>query len=383
MWERILCIVRKEVSQVLRHPRMRTMLFVPPLVQLIVFGYAVNMDVDNITMGWTDLDHTPASRELLSDFQGSGRFLLVALPQNEAGVRQLLDRGDAQTVVRVLPGFGRDVLRGRKAQVQIMVDGSNSNSASLISAYCAQIVAAFSARTSAGQQKTRMLASASPVPLSLTRANLAASPRVWFNPDLVSRNYFVPGVVANIIMIVTVMMTAMAVVREKEIGTMEQLMVTPIRPVELMIGKMLPFAVVGLIDMVIVTAGALFIFHVPFRGNWLMLVSSVILFLLTSLGAGLFISTISNTQQQAIMSSFLFATPTFMLSGFAFPIHNMPVAVQYITYFNPLRYFLEIVRGIFLKGTGVPVLWPQLAMLAIYGTAVMGLSALSFRKRLD
>lgn len=142
MWERILCIVRKEVSQVLRHPRMRTMLFVPPLVQLIVFGYAVNMDVDNITMAWTDLDHTPASRELLSDFQGSGRFLLVALPGNETEVRQLLDRGDAQTVVRVLPGFGRDVLRGRKAQVQIMVDGSNSNSASLISAYCAQIVAA-------------------------------------------------------------------------------------------------------------------------------------------------------------------------------------------------------------------------------------------------
>lgn len=383
MWERIFCIVRKEFNQVLRHPRMRTMLFVPPLIQLIVFGYAVNMDVDNITMAWSDLDHTPASRQLLADFQASGRFLLVALPENEIEMRNLLDRGDAQVVIRVLPRFASDIVRGRDAKVQVMVDGSNSNSASLISSYCSQIVGAFSARMTAAQRRAQSVANPGPSPLAMADARLTASPRVWFNPDLVSRNYFVPGVVANIIMIVTVMMTAMAIVREKEIGTMEQLMVTPIRPVELMVGKMLPFALVGLIDMVIVTAGALFIFHVPFRGNWMMLVSSVILFLLTSLGAGLFISTISQTQQQAIMSSFLFATPTFMLSGFAFPIHNMPLLVQYITYLNPLRYFLEIVRGIFLKGTGVTVLWPQLAMLAIYGIAVMGLSAITFRKRLD
>jgi ABC-2 type transport system permease protein len=173
------------------------------------------------------------------------------------------------------------------------------------------------------------------------------------------------------------------VVREKEIGTMEQLMVTPIRPIELMIGKMLPFAVVGLIDMGIVTAGALLIFHVPFRGSFELLIASSVLFLLTSLGVGLFISTISQTQQQAIMSAFLFATPTFMLSGFAFPIRNMPVFIQYITYLDPLRYFLEIVRGIFLKGAGLSTLWPQLSVLAFYGTAIMLLSALSFRKKLD
>jgi ABC-2 type transport system permease protein len=219
--------------------------------------------------------------------------------------------------------------------------------------------------------------------LNLRTTQLDARPRVWFNANLISRNYFVPGVVANIIMIVTVMMTAMAVVREKEIGTMEQLMVTPIRPIELMIGKMLPFAFVGLMDMAIVTAGALLIFHVPFRGSFLLLIASVLLFLLTSLGAGLFISTISQTQQQAIMSAFLFATPTFMLSGFAFPIRNMPVLIQYVTYLNPLRYFLEIVRGIFLKGVGVSVLWPQLTVLAAYGTVIMGLSALMFRKKLD
>jgi ABC-2 type transport system permease protein len=219
--------------------------------------------------------------------------------------------------------------------------------------------------------------------LNLRTAALTAQARVWFNADMVSRNYFVPGVVANIIMIVTVMLTAMAIVREKEIGTMEQLMVTPIRPIELMVGKMLPFAVVGLMDMGIVTAGALLIFHVPFRGSFWLLIASVFLFLLTSLGVGLFISTISNTQQQAIMSAFLFATPTFMLSGFAFPIRNMPVFIQYITYLDPLRYFLEIVRGIFLKGAGVATLWSQLTILAFYGVAIMGVSALSFRKKLD
>lgn len=383
MWERILVIVRKEVNQVLRHPRMRTMLFVPPLIQLIVFGYAVNLDADNIRIAWTDQDRTPASRELLSEFQGSGRFILVALPQNNAEVQSLLDRGQVQAAVRVLPGFDRDILLGRNTSAQVLIDGTNSNSASLISSYAARIVAHYAETVARRQQGPRVMAHATSGTLNLRTADLRSRTRVWFNADMVSRNYFVPGVVANIIMIVTVMMTAMAVVREKEIGTMEQLMVTPIRPIELMIGKMLPFAVVGLMDMAIVTAGALLVFHVPFRGSFGLLIASVILFLLTSLGAGLFISTISRTQQQAIMSAFLFATPTFMLSGFAFPIRNMPVFIQYVTYLNPLRYFLEIVRGIFLKGVGVSVLWPQLVILAAYGTVIMGLSALSFRKKLD
>jgi ABC-2 type transport system permease protein len=383
MWERILVMVRKEVNQVLRNPRLRTMLFVPPLIQLIIFGYAVNLDADNITMAWMDQDRTPASRELLAGFQGSQRFVLKALPRNEAEVESLLDRGEVQVVIRVLPGFARDVLRGRDTAAQILIDGTNSNSASLISSYASQIVGHYAASVAAAQQRPRVIAHAQSGTLNLRAAALTAQPRVWFNADMVSRNYFVPGVVANIIMIVTVMLTAMAVVREKEIGTMEQLMVTPIRPIELMIGKMLPFAFVGLMDMGIVTAGALLIFHVPFRGSFWLLMASALLFLLTSLGVGLFISTISNTQQQAIMSAFLFATPTFMLSGFAFPIRNMPVFIQYITYFDPLRYFLEIVRGIFLKGSGIATLWSQLSILAFYGVAIMGVSALSFRKKLD
>jgi len=193
----------------------------------------------------------------------------------------------------------------------------------------------------------------------------------------------VPGVVANIIMMVTLMLTVMAIVREKEIGTMEQLMVTPIRPIELMLGKTLPFALVGIIDVALITAAALLVFHIPFRGSPLLLLFCALLFLMTTLGAGLFLSTISQTQQQAMMMNFFFSTPAFMLSGFAFPIRNMPIAVQWLTYLNPLRYFIEIVRGIFLKGVGVSVLWPQMAALTVYGVVVLSLSAARFQKKLD
>ncbi len=227
------------------------------------------------------------------------------------------------------------------------------------------------------------MARGAPGPVSAAAPGIEAASRVWFNPDLYSRNYFVPGVIANIMMLVTLMLTSLAIVREKEIGTMEQLMVTPVRPIELMLGKTLPFALVGLIDVVMITAAALLVFHVPLHGSFLLLLGCAVLFLMSSLGAGLFLSTISQTQQQAMMSSFFFSTPAFMLSGFAFPIRNMPEPVQWLTYLNPVRYFIEIVRGIFLKGAGVDVLWPQMTCLAVYGAAVLGLSAMRFHKKLD
>ena len=361
MWQRILVILHKEFRQALREPRMRVVMFVPPLIQLVLFGYAVNLDVDHVRIAWMDEDRTPQSRELRAAFEGSGRFEIAAGVERERGIQELLDRGKVQAVVRVLPGYARDLERRRTASVQVLVEGTNSNTASLVSSYATQIVSG--------------LGGAEPI--------LNARTRVWFNPDLKSRNYFVPGVVANIIMMTTLMLTALAIVREKEIGTMEQLMVTPMRPIELMLGKTLPFAVVGLLDLVLVTSAALLLFRVPLRGSVLLLLASSILFLLTSLGAGLLISTVSQTQQQAMMSSFFFALPCFMLSGFAFPLQNMPAVVQWLTYLNPLRYFIEIVRGLFLKGVGMPVLWPQVLALAIYGTAVVGLSAARFRKRLD
>jgi ABC-2 type transport system permease protein len=383
MLERIFAIIRKELSQLFRNRRSRLFLFVPPMFQLIIFGYAVNLDVDNLRMGWMDMDQTPQSHDLLASFQGSGRFLLTALPESEKDIQNVLDRGEAQVIVRVLPGFGRDILLGRPTSAQILVDGTNSNTASLASAYTSQVVGAYSASVATPQMQSRMMARAGMGTMSMKVGRITDSARVWFNPDLRSRNYFVPGVICNLIMVVTVMLTAMAIVREKELGTMEQLMVTPIRPMELMIGKMVPAALVGMLDLTLMTTMALVVFSIPFRGNPLVLVLSAALFLLTSLGMGLFISTIASTQQQAIMSSSLIAIPTFMLSGFAYPIRNMPIAVQYFTYLNPLRYLIEIVRGIFLKGTGISVLWPQMLTLLVYGMVVMGLSASSFRKKLD
>jgi ABC-2 type transport system permease protein len=383
MWERILVILRKELIQALRDPRMRVLLFLPPLIQLVVFGFAVNLDVDHARIAWMDMDRTPLSRDLRERFEGSGRFDVVAMPRNEEEVHQVLDHGNAEAVIRVLPDFERDIHRGHATEVQILIDGTNSNTASIVGSYAGEIIAQFSSDVTAGQQNVRILTRSPNSAANVSFPSVPARTRVWFNPDLHSRNYFVPGVVANIIMMVTLMLTALAIVREKEIGTMEQLMVTPIRPIELMLGKTLPFAVVGLLDVVLITAVALLVFHIPLRGSPLLLLFCSVLFLMTSLGAGLFLSTVSHTQQQAMMANFFFSTPAFMLSGFAFPIRNMPVAVQYLTYLNPLRYFIEIVRGIFLKGVGASVLWPQMVALFVYGVMVLGLSALRFHKTLD
>ncbi len=383
MWERIRVILRKEFIQALREPRMRVLLFIPPILQCVIYGFAVNLDVDHARIAWMDMDHTPASRDLRDRFEGSGRFDVVGMPRNEEDVQRTLDGGEAQAVVRVLPGFERDLKRGRSTAVQVLVDGTNSNTASLVSSYAGEIIANFSVDAMAQQQRVRALTLSPGGAANAGVPQIDARTRVWFNPDLYSRNYFVPGVIANIIMMVTLMLTALAIVREKEIGTMEQLMVTPVRPIELMLGKTLPFALVGLLDVGAVTMVALLLFHVPYRGSFLLLFACSLLFLMTSLGAGLFLSTVSHTQQQAMMMSFFFSTPAFMLSGFAFPIRNMPMVVQYLTYLNPLRYFVEIVRGLFLKGVGVSVLWPQMVCLAVYGVAVLGLSAVRFHKTLD
>jgi ABC-2 type transport system permease protein len=383
MWERVGVILRKEFIQALREPRMRVLLFGPPLIQLIVFGFAVNLDVDYARIGWVDGDRTPQSRSLRARFEGSGRFGIVAQPGGEAETQQVLDRGVAQAVVRVLPGFARDLARGRTADVQVLVDGSNSNTASLIASYASEVLAEFADDDLEGRQNAQFLARAPATVAKPPGRGVSARTRVWFNPDLQSRNYFVPGVVANIIMLVTLMLTALAIVREKEIGTMEQLMVTPVRAVEVMLGKTLPFAVIGLLEVALITSVALLVFHIPFRGSVLLLVLASALFLMTTLGAGLFLSTVSRTQQQAMLASFFFALPAFLLSGFAFPIRNMPAAVQYLTYLDPLRYFVEIVRGIFLKGVGSSALWPDLTWLAVYGVVVMGLSVLRFRKKLE
>ena len=356
-------------------------LLLPPIIQLIIFGYAVNLDVENSPIAWMDQDRTPESRELLAEFEGSPQFRITHLPAGDEEIQELLDRAAVQAVVRVFAGFGRDIRRGQRTQVQILVDGTNSNSATLISNSASQVVARYAASIQGRQPKGGRMSSR---PGRVNQGPLlSAESRIWFNVDLKSQNYFVPGVLVNIIALVTIMLTAMAIVREKEIGTMEQLMVTPIRPIELMLGKTLPFAAVGLLEVLLMTGAALLIFQIPFRGSMLLLLGCAAVFLLTTLGSGLLISTVSATQQQAMMASFFFFLPAFMLSGFAFPIRSMPLAVQTLTYLNPVRYFMEIVRGIFLKGIGLTVLWPQVLALLVIGTALIGLSILRFHKRLD
>jgi ABC-2 type transport system permease protein len=379
--QRLRHMIRKEFRQTLREPRARGMLLLPPILQLMVFGYAVNLDVNTAAIAWMDQDGTPPSRELRADFEGSGRFRIVAAPATEAAMQRLLDRGQVEGVVRVLPGFARDLARGRSTSVQILLDGTNSNSASIISAYASAAIARFTAGAMADRQRARMTAAAGPAQPAIPQ--VVPESRVWFNPELKSRNYFVPGVIVNILLLVTLSLTAMAIVREKEIGTMEQLMVTPIRPAELILGKTLPFVVVGFADMLIVFAVALLWFRVPFAGSFTLLCGAALLFILTTLGAGLFISTISKTQQQANMSTFLLFQPFSMLSGFTFPIRSMPEAVQWFTYLNPMRYFLEIVRGVFLKGSGLDTLWPNLLALAVFGAVILGLSVQRFHKQLE
>lgn len=383
MWSRVLQIIRKEVRQTLREPRMRAILIGPPLMQTIIFGFAVNMDVERARIAIHDEDRTVASRELRDRFDASSYLDVVRTAESPAESTLLLDEAEAQAVVRIPPGFEEDLKRGRQVDLQILVDGANSNTASIIATYASSVVAGYNRLQLAAQQRQRLYPRAEQGPVRLSLPGVRAATRVWFNPELKSRYYFVPGIIVNIIMLVTLMLTALSIVREKEIGTMEQIMVTPIRPIELMLGKTIPFGIVGIVDLALIIVIALTVFQVPLRGSVLLLLGAALLFLLTTLGAGLFLSTISDTQQQAMMSAFFFFQPAFMLSGFAFPIRNMPEPVQWLTYLNPLRYFMDIVRGVFLKGIGIDVLWPQMACLAVFGVTILLLSANRFHKRLD
>jgi ABC-2 type transport system permease protein len=386
MWNRILAILRKEFLQTLKDPKSRALLFGPPLLQLILFGYAVNLDVEHARMAWIDQDHTIESRELRAAFTSSRYFQIVEEPSDDISIQSLMDHEKAQIAVHVLPGFSRDIKRGKSALVQIVVDGTNSNTAAIISSYATQITTTYAARLMANRPSSASLrlpaVSAGP-PTPLVVPMLTAESRVWFNPDLRSRVYFVPGVIVNIIALVTIMLTAMSIVREKELGTMEQLMVTPMKPWELIMGKLLPFAIVGVLEVAFVIVAALAVFHTPLRGSIPLLFGCSILFLFSTLGVGLFISTISQTQQQAMMASFFFFMPAMLLSGFAFPIRNMPPIVQFLTYLNPLRYFMQIVRALFLKGSGIGPLHQEILALFIFGFAILALSALRFRKKLD
>ena len=370
MLERIRHMVRKEFIQVLRDKRLRFFIVVPPVVQLLVFGYVVTMDVNMVPTVIVDHDRTAASRDLARRFTSSGYFVVTATAATDREVRSVLDRGDAVCAVQVDAGFERDLRRGSRASVQVVLDGTDSNTAGVVMGYVTQVVERY-----ARERPVRAV--------TAVRAPVDLRMRAWYNPDLRSKNYNVPGVMATVITLLCLMLTSMSVVREREMGTMEQLMVSPLRPAELMLGKTIPFAVISVVDMLLVTVVGVYWFQVPITGSLLVLFAGTSLYLLSVLGIGLFISTFARTQQQALMATILFYMPNILLSGFVFPIKNMPELFQYLTYGIPLRYFLVIIRGVFLKGVGFDILWPQMAALFLIGAVVITLSAIRFRKRLQ
>jgi ABC-2 type transport system permease protein len=372
---RILHLVRKELLQLRRDPQMLRIVFIAPLFQLFVFGYAVTTDVKHVATALLDQDRSVQSRELAERFARSGYFDIKRRPDGPAAVDALLDDGDVQAALVIPRGFAADLASDRTARVQLLIDGSDSMTAGMVAGYAGGVAGEYSARVAA-ERLERLRARVQRVPAVEERT------RVWYNPELKSVNYMVPGVLSMILFLVTMLLTSMAIVKEREIGTLEQLVVTPITPAELIVGKTLPYIAIGFIDMLLVLALSTFWFRVPIAGSVALLFALATVFIFTSLGLGLFISTISLTQQQAMMTTFFIMLPSILLSGFMFPIANMPRLIQYATLLIPLRYFLVIVRGVFLKGNGIAILWPQVAVLLVFGVAILGLSALRFRKRL-
>lgn len=363
--ERVFEMVRKEFRQIFRDPRLSRVIFVAPVVQLLAFGYAVSTDVRNVSTQVVDHDRTRSSRDLVDAFAASGYFRILGVAERPADLVRALDHGDAVLGIVIPQGFERDVALGQ-ARVQLLLDGTNSNLATVARGYAERIVSSWS--VSRVRQGTGMRA-----------PGVDLRSRAWFNPELESRDYNVPAVIGALLLLICLLLTSLAVVREREIGTLEQLLVSPLRPFELILGKTLPFALIGLVDMVLVTAVALVWFRIPFRGNPFLLLLGTILFVISALGLGLLISSISKTQQEAFMAAFLVFLPTMLLSGFMFPVNSMPRIFQTLTLLNPLRHFLEIVRALFLKGAGIDALWRQLLALLAMGIALLWLAARRFR----
>ncbi|GJL68925.1 MAG: transport permease protein [Nitrospirales bacterium] len=375
MFERVSRMLIKEFIQIFRDPRMKGVIFFMPLVQSFVFGYAVTTDVTHIPTAIFDLDNSRVSRELVSRFVNSRYFEIAEHVSREERAKALVDRGEVKAVLRINKGFGEALRKGQVALLQVIVDGTDSNTAGIILDYVGHITAPFSEQV----LMTRILKITGQ---KLKPGRVELETRAWFNENLESRNYYVPGVMALVVMLVTLMLASMAVVREKEMGTLEQIMVTPITQLEFILGKTLPFALIGFADVILITGVAVYWFEVPLRGSLTLLLAATALYLLSTLGVGLFISTVSRTQQQAMMSAFFFYFPAVLLSGFMFPIANMPEVVQWMTYLNPLRYFLVIIRGIFLKGVGPEILWPEMATLALLGMAMLWFAARRLQKTL-
>ncbi len=377
MLRRIYHMVVKEFIQVLRDRRTRTLLILPPVIQTLIFGYAATYEIRHVPIAVFDLDHSPESRDLVSRFTSSPHFEVRGHLASEREMQEWIDRGQVVLAVHLPAGFAQKFGRGQTAPIQIIVDGTNSNTALIAVGYIAQIAERFAAERPQAQIRAATLSAAGQIPAVVVER------RPWFNESLSSRWFFVPGIIGTLMFVMVVILTAFAVVREREIGTLEQIMVTPISRAEFILGKTLPFFLIGVFDAALIASVGTFWFEIPFRGSVLMLFAGVFVYIVCMLGIGLFISTVSSTQQQAMVTSFFFTMPAITFSGFGYPIASMPHWMQMLTYLDPLRYFLIVIRSVYLKGTGLDVLWPQLAAMAAIGAIMLTVSIFRFHKSLD
>ncbi|MBN1636928.1 MAG: ABC transporter permease [Deltaproteobacteria bacterium] len=375
MLKRLKHMLIKEFLQIFRDPRMRMIIFGAPIIQLIVLSFALTMDVSHIRTGVLDFDNTPTSREVLHEFTSSGYFSIDEYIQAQSDVDRLLDQGVVRTIISVPAGFERDFLRGATARLQLIADGTDSNTTAVIFAYANQIMSRYTQRKLQQRLST-----------SLGRAGLSEGvvleTRAWFNPNLESKYYYVPGLIAVMLILVSMLLASINIVREKEIGTIEQVMVTPISRLEFILGKTVPFLIIGYIIMTLMLIVAMLIFDIRIKGDWVLFYALTGIYLIGNLGLALLISVSATTQQQALLTAFFILMPAVLLSGFIFPINNMPLPVQYATFLNPMRWYLEILRGVLMKGVGFSAIRQAIVGQSVLAVVFIMLATQRFRKTL-
>jgi ABC-2 type transport system permease protein len=375
MIERVRQMLIKEFLQMFRDPRMRMVVFAMPVIQMLIFAFALTTDVSRIALAVLDDDNTPASRELLNEFTSSDHFQIVLNLHKPADARYTLDRGLARAVLHIPAGFENDLRGGRTARAQFLSDGAESTDGAIIVGYANFIMEQYVSR------KQREQFDDHPLP------GLAASPvgvetRAWYNPNLESKHYFVPGLIAVMLMVVSMLLTSLAIVAEKEIGTIEQIMVTPIHRMEFILGKTIPYLITGYITLTMMLLLSLVIFDIRVTGSWFLLYAMAGVYIVGNLGLALTISVSASTRPQALLTAFFLLMPGVLLSGFMFPLDNMPTVVRYATVLNPMRWFLEILRGVTLKGSGVETLWPAMLAQTVLAVLFLTLAASRFHKTL-
>ena len=373
----ILYFIKKEFQQFKRDPKMFGIILIAPVIQLIFLGYAANLDVDKIKMVVYDQDKSNESRKFIEEFTSSGYFQIYSSTNSYNDVTRQIDNGKALLAIVIPTDFENKINRSETVSVQALFDGSDGNTASIAAGYMQTVVTSYAKEVMVKRLNRLGMK-------SIPAGSLAAEVRVWYNPTLKTRNFMVPGIVGLLLSVITLILTSLAVVKEKEIGTMEQLIVTPLKPYQIIIGKLVPFVILGFIAVIIVLTAMRFIFAIPVKGDIIFLFVSASFYIFSTLGLGLLVSTISKTQQQAMMLAiFVVLMPMIFLSGFAFPIENMPKIIQYISYVIPLRYFIDIIRGVVTKGLGFADLWLEAVILFLMGVFILSLSSVRFHKKMD